>query len=295
MKKIFITICKIILGLLLIITIIYSLPNDIYELFYVKAMTHNILTEIRDTIIVGVNKNKNSKALNEYLKKCYGDVIYNVVEIKENHRNGSEMVYYIKMPFMDNMFYVFINNGDITQVNFHDKVFYDPKFQHLYSEWVKKQVGIKDENVEFEFSKNTNATINFDRIDKLSKDYKEVFENTKGMELIQIFQYNIRDLSRENWYEYASNYLKYYNKIKSICNFNVLCDYNGFLLYLYKYEQDKNNVKDREEYYGTFDTPNNIDTTIINGIIYEDKAEFEQLEDEKIKKYVIDKNGNIIK
>lgn len=189
MKKIFITICKIILGLLLIITIIYSLPNHIDELFYVKAMTHHILTEIRDTIIVGVNNNKNSKALNEYLKENYGDIIYNVVEIKENHRYGSEMVYNIKMPFMDNMFFVFINNGEITQVNFYDKVFYDPKFQHLYSEWVKKQVGIDDENVELYFNRAScgsrnigdNVYIDFDKITALDNLEEDICKNTHNL------------------------------------------------------------------------------------------------------------------
>ena len=221
MKKKFITICKIILGLLLIITIIYSLPNDIYELFYVKAMTHHILTEIRDTIIVGVNKNKNSKALNEYLKENYGDVIYNVVEIKEKHRYGSEMVYNIKMPFMDNMFFVFINNGEITQVNFYDKVFYDPKFQYLYSEWVKKQVGIYDENVEFKFAGNfDNPYIEFDKITSLSEDYREIFENTHNLYAWLCEVRNINYLTDENKYEIAEqvrdNYLLKAMKITGI-------------------------------------------------------------------------------
>ena len=199
MKKKFITICKIILGLLLIITIIYSLPNDIYELFYVKAMTHHILTEIRDTIIVGVNKNKNSKALNEYLKENYGDVIYNVVEIKEKHRYGSEMVYNIKMPFMDNMFFVFINNGEITQVNFHDKVFYDSKFQHLYSEWVKKQVDIEDENVELKFTGIfDDPYIDFDKIEHLSDDCREIFENTHNLYCNRCYVSKISNIDEMN-------------------------------------------------------------------------------------------------
>ena len=114
MRKIMKVCSKITALLLLLMLIIYSLPDDITELFYVKAYTHGFLTEIRDIIIVGINKNKNNNALNECLKKKFGHIIYDTIEITEKYRYRDEMFYSIKMPFIDESFSVGVTNGDIT-------------------------------------------------------------------------------------------------------------------------------------------------------------------------------------
>ena len=88
-----------------------------------------------------------------------------------------------KTSFMDGKFSVTMKDGIITRDNFYEVLCYDNKFQHMYSEWVKKQVGIDDKNVELEFSKSADVRIDFDKIDQLSKDCKEIFENTHNLYL----------------------------------------------------------------------------------------------------------------
>ena len=54
---------------------------------------------------------------------------------------------------MDKSFEIWIDkrNNRIFGSDFYEVLATDPKFQHMYSNWVKKQVGIEDENVELEF------------------------------------------------------------------------------------------------------------------------------------------------
>ena len=253
-----------------------------------KYIVTDAIPETFNNIVYSGN---NMKAYNKYIKNNYG-IVSETFELKSHYNR----FWYVSTPFMEKEFSLQIVKGKVIGNTFSTTLTTDPKFQHLYSEWVKKQVGIEDENVELKFAGNYDTPyIEFNKITHLSDDYREVFENTHNLYLMEVWEKNIINLSKNNWRMYVSEHLVYFDKLKSLVKLNPLCNDNGYFVCLYKYGQDKYNVKDREKYYGTFDEPNNIDTAIINNSIYEDKAEFEQFENGKIKKYVINEYGDIIK
>ena len=243
------------------------------------------------------NREKNAKALEEHIKRKYGEVVSKVVEVEYiGRRRGwhADSEYILHFPFAnDKTIYVESETQKIFSRDFSFAT--DPKFQHLYSEWVKKQVGIEDENVEFGFAGNYDTPyIEFNKITSLSDDYREVFENTHNIILLYLIKRNISDLSKENWYDYANIYTNCFDRIKRIVKLNPLCDNNGFLIYLYKNNTDRYDDENKELYYGTINQPYNIDTAIVNGSIYENMAEFELLSNGQVEKYTISKTGDII-
>ena len=114
--------------------------------------------------------------------------------------------YEIRAPFMEKPFEVWIDNRthEIFGDNFYEVLSTDAKFQHLYSDWVKKQIGCEDENVELEFSC---GGISFLRIEHLSKDLSEIFKNAR-MHCKDVRVYNLKKLNFENSFEYALDYKK---------------------------------------------------------------------------------------
>lgn len=105
----------------------------------------------------------------------------------------------LKAPFMQEKFQVTMRGGKIVSDTFTSTLATDPKFQHLYSEWVKKQVGIEDENVEFKFAGNFDPPyIEFNKITSLSDDYREIFENTHNLYAWLCEASNIKDLNNDN-------------------------------------------------------------------------------------------------
>ena len=105
----------------------------------------------------------------------------------------------------------------MSKYPFYEVLSRDSKFQHLYSEWVKKQVGIEDENVEFGFTGNFDKPyIEFDKITSLSDDYREVFENTHNLYFNKIVLTNI-SLNENNISNQCSEFVdKYYNRVVNI-------------------------------------------------------------------------------
>lgn len=106
--------------------------------------------------------------------------------------------YELRAPFMDKPFEVWIDNRthEIFGDNFYDTLLRDNKFQHLYSEWIKKQVGIDDGNVKFEFTGVYDKPyIEFDKITTLSDDYREIFENTHNLYCNRCYISNIDNLN----------------------------------------------------------------------------------------------------
>ena len=115
----------------------------------------------------------------------------------------------LRAPFLDKSFYITMKDGKLISDTFYEVLSKDPKFQHLYSDWVKKQVGIDDENVELEFAGNFDIPyIEFDKITSLSDDYREVFENTHNLYAWMCKVKNIKDMNYNNRLEIA-NYAKY--------------------------------------------------------------------------------------
>lgn len=115
-----------------------------------------------------------------------------------------------KTSFMDGKFSVTMNDGIITRDNFYEVLIKDDKFQHLYSEWVKKQVGIEDENVELYFNRamcgsrviGDNIYIDFDKITDLNNLEEQLCENTHNIYIrsnhheqgVDVKIYNINDV-----------------------------------------------------------------------------------------------------
>ena len=94
------------------------------------------------------------------------------------------------------------------------------KFQYLYSEWVKKQVGIEDENVELKFygqQSEPKLIIRFDLINNLDNNYEEIFKNTHNFYLSEIRIKHLNELNEQNGYETAQKYqIYYFEKIKEL-------------------------------------------------------------------------------
>ena len=174
----------------------------------------------------------NDKAFNEYIEH-YGLIKEKLKIVFLGYDSGSSIrgvhgwlgrnwirAYEIRASFMERPFEVWIDNRthEIFGDNFYEVLSRDDKFQHLYSEWVKKQVGIEDENVEFGFTGNYDKPyIEFDKITSLSDDYSEVFENTHNL-LLDVIKYDnkfrIEETNCEKkFYDIKNNY---YEKTKTL-------------------------------------------------------------------------------
>ncbi len=163
-----------------------------------------------DTIKEEQYRNINIKTADEWVHKYFGAVVSEVVECEYiGKRKGwhpdSEFV--IHMPFCNDK-KIFVESETEKVFTRDFDIATDPKFQHLYSEWVKKQVGIEDENVEFGFTLIFEEPyIDFDKITTLSEDYREVFENTHDLFLNKIELKNITEVN--------DNYIDLFYNIKN--------------------------------------------------------------------------------
>ena len=159
-----------------------------------------------DTIKEEQYRNINIKTADEWVHKYFGAVVSEVVECEYiGKRKGwhpdSEFV--IHMPFCNDK-KIFVESETEKVFTRDFDIATDPKFQHLYSEWVKKQVGIDDENVEFGFTGTFDEPyIDFDKITTLSEDCREVFENTHNLYAKFCQVKNITSLTEENKIEQA--------------------------------------------------------------------------------------------
>lgn len=151
------------------------------------------------------NREENRVLAEKWLINTYGDIISEATTIEFSNRSqgwGVDSVFRIESPFATGSIYV---NSETKKVDGGFNLM-SIKFQHQYSEWVKKQVGIDDDNVEFQFAGNfDNPYIEFDKITSLSEDYREIFENTHNLYAWLCEVSSIRDLTDENIIEIAKN------------------------------------------------------------------------------------------
>lgn len=161
-----------------------------------------IITDvIPETFNIMIYSDNNMRAYKEYIKKYYG-----IVSDTFGSKSHYSRFWYVSTPFMEKEFSLQIVKGKVIGDTFYDTLTTDPKFQHLLSEWVKKQVGIEDDNVEFQFAGNfDNPYIEFDKITSLSEDYREIFVNTHNLYAWLCEVSSIRDLTDENIIEIAKN------------------------------------------------------------------------------------------
>ena len=191
---------------IIFILLFFSSPYLFIELWNIQSGRSTsfelIINDIKNDIDSAINKDKYNKILNEYIKNKFGDSLSKKFEIIKN--NGRS--YKVKFnDIMDETFYIAYNKGEHScRDNFEQVILNDKKFKHLYSNWVKKQVGIDDENVEFEFTGTFDEPyIDFDKITTLSEDCREVFENTHNLYAWLCEVKNISSLTEENKIEKA--------------------------------------------------------------------------------------------
>ena len=181
------------------------------------------------------DKKINDSVFNGYIKSKYGILSDKLIVEFIGNRSEADIhgvhgwyyhdwvrAYSIIAPFMSKPFEVWIDNRThkVFGDNFYEVLSTDEKFQHLYSEWVKKQIGCEDENVELKFANyNTNEKLNIDfvNIKNISTNYDEIFKNLYNYYLIEIHRKNIKDLSNINYKQYADEINnKYFKKIENI-------------------------------------------------------------------------------
>jgi hypothetical protein len=137
-----------------------------------------------------------------------------------------------KTSFMDRKFSVTMKDGIITRDNFYEVLLYDKKFQHLYSEWVKKQVGIDDENIDIEI---TCTDIRFQDIEKY-ETADNIFECSSGRINSIILKNAKKDAStsfKEKFMEFEKKYVERFHDINLSCAYNFTIVGNDEEVYLH--------------------------------------------------------------
>ena len=223
----------------------------------------------KNDILEREKKVENDKAIKTYIINKYGEVLSQVIEVEyRGRRKGwhADSEYVLHFPFAnDKVVYVESETQKIFTRDYDIST--DVKFQHLYSEWVKKQVGIEDENVELkfagynDFSEEYNFKINFKNIKLLDKDYDELFKNVKNMKLNSICILNNNNLSIENQINeviYKNIIPNYYYKVIRLLNELPKKDLYGRLrphnIYIYindiyeiVYDEEKKEITSRRK------------------------------------------------
>ncbi len=216
-----------ILGVLFILYVTF-VPYIFIEMWNVqsggKPFIERVVDKTRENIDNLINRNKYNEIIDEYIEESFG-----VVSKKFAIVEKGAVYYIIKFDeIMDKNFTVYYNKEKkICGSNFYEILSTDPKFQHLYSEWVKKQVGIEDGDVELKigFSKDN---INFNGIISLSEDCHEIFENINRYEVMDAYIKNVIETDESSLKEKAEYY---YNKL-------FINNVNNKKYYIYLIEAD---------------------------------------------------------
>lgn len=200
---------------------------------------------LRDSIKDEMNKSKYDKILDDYLIDRFGDAIAKKMSTGTGSwRNFEEYTYLIKFDtLLNNGFNVRINkkNG-VASDNIDDVLAKDDKFQHLYCEWVKKQIGCKDDNVELEFdlardkhnSVHKRISIDFKSIVDVSNIEEEICRNTKNYMLYSIDKKKLDKNNKSNFLDEAKKIKEnFYNDIISNNCQDILWENINIKLYYY--------------------------------------------------------------
>lgn len=171
---------------------------------------------------------------NDYINKTFG-ILGKELDVKYKGRFVEETIrgvhgdiirwwisgYRVNAPFMSKPFEVWVDkrNYKIFGDNFYEVLASDEKFQHLYSNWVKKQIGCKDDNVELEFdlardkhnSVHKRISIDFKSIVDVSNIEEEICRNTKNYMLYSIDKKKLDKNNKSNFLDEAKKikYTKY--------------------------------------------------------------------------------------
>ena len=97
-------------------------------------------------------------------------------------------------------------SNSIYGSNFYEVLSTDLKFQHLYSEWVKKQVGIDDDNIEINFKEAVKGSrwvgekpyIEFSNINSIDDLEEDICKNTHNLYVYNVEISNFNSLNVED-------------------------------------------------------------------------------------------------
>ena len=187
--------------------------------------------------------------VNDKLKQRFIGV-YTSTEIRgvygDNYRTWIR-AYELRAPFMERSFEVWVDNRThkIFGDNFYEVLIWDNKFQHLYSEWVKRQVGIDDEDVELEFDEakqdaslvGDRPYIDFDKIISLDNLEEQICENTHNLYLRSIDKKIVNIETKDNWLQISKMIKDEYIKKANDINLSLIWD-NKVAVKLYFYDVD---------------------------------------------------------
>lgn len=187
-----------------ILIIIFVIPLNSKTL-YLKGRVSDLFENTREAYkeyVRWVNRSNYRNILDKYIVDNYGEILKEYFEVQViNNYSSYNQLYSVSTPFMKKDFFIEVsyNKRKVISDTFNSVLSTDPKFQHMYSEWVKKQVGIEDENVEFKFTGFFDKPyIEFDKIVSLNSDYEEIFENTHNLFAWLCERTQIKDLSENN-------------------------------------------------------------------------------------------------
>ena len=241
---------------IIFILLLFSSPYLFIELWNIQSGRSTIfeltINDIKDDIDSAINKDKYNKILNEYIKNKFGDSLSEKLRIIKN--DGWR--YVVKFDdIMDETFYIAYNTGKYScSDNFEQVISNDKKFQHLYSEWVKNQVGIEDENVELEFKGALKGArwvgdepyIDFSKITSLDDLEKQICKNTHNLYVsnIRINNFNSAEIN---------DVLKVVKKYEKLIKPYVFSNGDNILWFGVRLKDSVNNKEDPYRYAILFD------------------------------------------
>lgn len=239
----------IIISLLVIIFHEYILVMGYMCYLTAKHIVIDVVPETFNRIVYIKN---NNEAYDKYIESKYG-IISKTFEM---HNDGR--FYYISTPFLKNEFVIQLTHGKVVSDRFYDILLTDSKFQHLYSEWVKKQVGIDDENIEINFKEALKGSrwvgekpyIEFSNINSIDDLEEDICKNTHNLYVYKVEISNFNSLNVEDVLTVVKRYerlLKPY----------VFSDGDNVLWFRVKLNDSINDKDDPYRYAILFDYNNN--------------------------------------
>ena len=141
-----------IISLLIILVVVQ--PTILTELWWkIKYSVGGYFIDKKYEVREEKAREKNREAAEKWVVSKYGEAVAKVVEIEYDGKSEGWVdwsTFKMTAPFAVGWIVVNSEDQSIVSGGFDLE---GKKFQHLYSEWIKKQVGIDDENVELEFDR----------------------------------------------------------------------------------------------------------------------------------------------
>ena len=234
-KKIIILSYVLTIVLMVVSTILFNEPflpfNFAKYILTYEYANYKINKECDD--IEKENRDKNTKAAQKYIRDKYGDILSEVIKIEYIGRRKDWVAnshYILKAPFCD--------DGELSVDSETHNVYggfdfeISSKFKYLYSEWVKKQVGIDDENIDIEI---TCTDIRFQDIEKY-ETADNIFECSSGRIDSIILKNAKKDAStsfKEKFMQFEKKYVERFHDINLSCAYNFTIVGNDEEIYLH--------------------------------------------------------------